>query len=243
MMQKRKVQRAFTGLVGLPLEEPDAVPIPAAPADPPVDDTLERPRTPAERKRAERARGAIAQVLEDNRDSKGRLHNERSGEAKSKHGMSEMESIVAAQERDEDGKRIRPAGQGPSQFERDETADAADNAPVGSRADLRPSIRNKLDHELEQGAEEKRMTRVAVWAFDGTAFCRMCGFRAYSPDGAVQHIREAYEQGQKLLEHYQTLADPEMSELIPETMVNEARYRLVQDKHYRKIEAQLKLKA
>lgn len=59
-------------------------------------------------------------------DQVGRLRNERSGEASSKYGMSEMERIIAAQIRDAQGKRVKPSGQGSAREEKDETADVMD---------------------------------------------------------------------------------------------------------------------
>jgi hypothetical protein len=64
-------------------------------------------------------------VLEQTPDSHGRLHNERSGEADRSMGLSEIEQILAAQERSKffGGRRVGPFGCGPDSYE---TRDADD---------------------------------------------------------------------------------------------------------------------
>jgi hypothetical protein len=212
--------------------EPDASPAPAATVEatkkrgrPKKEDAL----TPVERKRAQRNRQAVDQALADNKDGKGRLHNERSGEANRKFGMSEIERIVAATERDENGRRISPTGQGPARFERDETEDRTDARPpsVPGNEKWREEQREK------QRKEDEKLTRIAVWAFNDKTFCRLCGFTARSAGEAVGHIEDAWDTGLKLQQHYDLLSEPGMSKTVPESMLNEARRRVNEDSHFR----------
>jgi hypothetical protein len=67
----------------------------------------------------------LKNIWEQNPDSHGRLHNERSGEADRSMGLSEIERIVAAQERSKSfgGRRVGPIGRSPDSYE---TTDADD---------------------------------------------------------------------------------------------------------------------
>lgn len=240
LQRKRPVQRAHTGLVGMPYELEPVAPAPAATpevsAPPAIVEITPAPKkrgrppkgdntmTPVERKTKQRAGETIAQVLKENHDSKGRLHGERS-EGDRKFGMSEIERIIAAQERDEHGKRVKPTGHAPGNYEaKDTTADSADAT--------RSYTPNKKTWTEAKEAELEKITKMAVWAFNDTTSCRLCGFTANSAEQAIQHIEDAWDSGLKLQEHLDKLLAINEDMPIPADFLGQARKKVVDDKHF-----------
>ena len=185
------------------------------------------------------------EALEANKDAEGRLHNERSGEGKRKYGMSELERITAARDRDEDGRRVTPQGQGATQFEVDMTGDSADTAAPKSDSS-RAYVINRLDHELEERAKDEKIAEVARQVFvdiSPTAEsivrvlrCKLCGFKTGLWNEAADHVWNALGTGFRLQDRYLSLLEDDegdISAIDPEGIViGEARGRLVSDKHF-----------
>jgi hypothetical protein len=157
--------------------------------------------TAAERKQKQRRSDTIAEVLAIP-DSHGRLHNERSGEADRISGVSEMERIVAAQDRDEDGRRVKPTGQGPD-VSVDEKTDV--KAEPFDRGAAREYIRGRLDDDLDAKKLNDKISEIAQWAFfslTGYAGCRLCGYQGHTTQGMEDHVWGAYERGLRLESSY-----------------------------------------
>lgn len=279
MNVRKPIQRAFTGLVGMPPEQSATlapVPAPSVPAKrgpgrPPNGD---KAMTPTERKRASRAnntakvadaqrRDLIAKLLEtykrmlpendtrsnylvSNRqrmrtlhnelfaltlkqlelvlsqfngtlDSTGRLKNERSGEDNRKYGMSEMERIVAAQERDEATTKVSAGGASPDSDE-DDSPDSGGRSSGFER--MSPEYREKL-----RGRERMFEEMVQQHCDFGTtglfARCRLCGVGDLQRSDLVEHFATEYERGMKLYEHWKTLSESELN--CPQGMVDDAK--------------------
>jgi hypothetical protein len=256
LQRKRPVQRAHTGLVGMPYEPEPVAPAPVPEAKP-LSEIVETParkrgrplqgdkaKSPAERQRDKRNRDGIARVFEENKDDKGRLHNERSGEAPRKHGASEMERIVAAQDRDENGKRITPTGRGPTFDEQDGSVFVTRKQLESNREIRPPAVPSKEDWAEYHRGERKKTFNMVTWAFrasaegviptndNGAAECRCCGFLAGSPWEAERHIEEAWEAGKKLKEHFYSLLAINETTRIPSDFIGQARKRVVHDQHF-----------
>jgi hypothetical protein len=229
--RKNPVKRAFSGLVGLPPEtEPQQIP-PQEPAVVPAEPKRrgrppkgERTMTATERKQSQRAGEKIGEVLAIP-DSRGRLHNERSGEADRRFGMGEMERIVAAQERDEEcGRRIGPGGRGSDKFEKDDDS----TEPVYN------SPRSSIPAWYVAAGEEMDvvMVRLVAKFYTGNR-CQLCGVSWL--DDPLQHFWNEYEQGLKLYRHYKMLSEPEMAEVTPSFLIEEARQKYRLCKHLMRV--------
>ncbi len=246
-IRKLPAKRLFTGLAGSPLSgiTPADVPLvePTKPKSgrPPKGD---RAMTDAERKREQRRGDSIAEVLAIP-DSRGRLHNERSGEADRRFGMSEMERIVAAQDRDENGGPAKPDGAGPTEMERDSTADKADFGSFdvkSTKADLRAQY---IDDAAFNRFNEK-MDAIGEWFAetmpDGTRRCRLlkCQRPLNSVEDRERHVWQAYDRAQRQGERAEQLKEinEEISGL--QEFIADANREFENNSHYRCIMGFLK---
>ena len=146
--------------------------------------------------------------------------------------MSEIERIVAAIDRDDDGRRrVSPTGTGPARFERDATEDRDDTRRP-------PRLPGSEEWRGKQRAEDAKLVQMMQWAFlpsstnDGNYFCRLCSFRTDSAEVSVSHIEDAWYAGLRLQEHYEMLSSPDMVDAFPPTLRDEARRRVAEDKHF-----------
>ena len=193
--------------------------------------------TDAERKREQRRNEAIADVLTIP-ETHGRLHNERSGEADRKHGMSEMERIVAAQDRDENGRRVAPTGAAPTQMEQDSATDSETFDVKTAKADLRAQ---HMDEEKFRKYEET-LTAVGEWLAEtlpnGLRRCRLrdCRRLLNSAEDRERHVWQAYDRGHRQHEYIERLKDAN----APQELIDEANGRLQNDWHFRVIMDRLK---
>jgi hypothetical protein len=148
-------------------------------------------------------------------DSRGRLHNERSGEAERSMGQSEMERILAGMQHnsslfetgDEDadiqdpkmarGFQFHPDGSGPDSFEKDSDADSAD---VRSGA-AKPGWVKTANEKWVQRTIESILNRMSFES-EGTK-CPFCFEVFLTPFGVWSHLEDQYEQGKKDQEHHQ----------------------------------------
>lgn len=212
--------------------EPAAVePVKPKRGRPPKGD---RAMTDAERKREQRRSDSIADVLAIP-DSRGRLHNERSGEADRRFGMSEMERIVAAQDRDENGSRCTGGeGAGPTEMEQDTSADKADFGSFdvkSTKADLRAEY---LDDKAFQRFEENMEAAgeyFAETAPDGTRRCRLfsCRVSLNSIEDRERHLWQAYDRGHRQYGRLELLKEAN----APQDLIDEANRRFQNDSHFR----------
>jgi hypothetical protein len=131
-----------------------------------------------------------AETLKDAPDSHGRLHNERSGEGPRINGMSEMERIIAAQERNEHGGKTRPQGHGPTSYE---PADPADAKTSIYNPLQKTEAEKHIDEAIEQLVKEFRQ---ALTSPDVSAVkCPWCAVMLTSPTGAENHLNAEYTKG------------------------------------------------
>jgi hypothetical protein len=173
-------------------------------------------------------------VWEETPDQWGRLPGERSGESGRKHGMSEPERIISAEETDTG--RVTPGGHGPAIDKDDERGDF--RPPSGQRIppehiaflEDREKIIGQLvskfydaerghiikNYEGEQHFEKKQ--------------CRLCGALIPDPSDVRQHFWEEYGKGLEAYYKYLELNEPHITELAP-FIVEDARLRYTQNKH------------
>lgn len=129
-------------------------------------------------------------------DSKGRLPGERSGEASQTGGMSELERIFAAIERDANGHRVRPEGHGAAQFEGDSTAESVDS--TGHAPSKAPDDWYAFEDRLERAAQI-----VAEREWNGPRVYEL--MRCESLTELTEHVLARYRAGEKaVLKQHQT---------------------------------------
>jgi hypothetical protein len=178
-------------------------------------------------------------------DSHGRLPGETSGEGPRSNGMSSVERQIAAAERDQDGRKVRPKGAGPDSFEHLNTADPADNeAPRGQRISAK-----ELENEDRINAKFKAL---ALKGFDEYGHCQIpsmcaydqtpCTFKAASSEAAIEHLWTEFRRGEKLWEHFERLRDPDIAEMVG-PLLTEARRKACANTHYWVITQWLKTRA
>src|SRR5437016_2084271 len=306
MPRKPPAKRLFTGMVGLPPEEPPtpASPAPVVPVAPAMPKKLGRPpkngvaMTETERKTQSRAdlkqkqhdaerRQLISALMKIYRrqqpeimfdpkrqrrmdelrkvdrqqrrtylaeleglpieklrlamegkntpDTRGRLPGERSGEGERALGQSEIERIVAAQDRDENGRAVGPEGTGPASFDRpDETVDLADKWAQRGR---RISARQLADQE----STDNKLRALVSEVFDRFGHCHIesrcqydktpCTFVAKNHNEAVEHLWAEYYRGEKLWDHVNRLSDPDIADTAG-TLLIEARKAAIANIHH-----------
>jgi len=143
-------------------------------------------------------------------DSRGRLHNERSGEKNRSMGQSEIETIVAAMQHDSSlidddsqqdptlarGFQVTPPGHGPDS---DETDDA-DSTGVRSGT-AKPQLTLSAN---EKWLKETISRIVGKMNFDtDSTKCPFCFDVFLTPVGAEGHLEDQYVRGQKDIERLQ----------------------------------------
>jgi hypothetical protein len=249
MSTPKTVRRAFPGLVGRP-PEPDGPRSVNAVSEPTVSGTPTpsppkgpgRPRkheSNAAKQKAHRNKKAIEEVLAIP-DTHGRLHGERSGEAKRKHGTSEIETLINVRERVPIARAVKPEGQGPAAFEKDETADQSSD-----RNATREYVRGRLDQDLDAKKLEDKIAAIAEWAFNLSGWegrCRLCGHGAVTTQGRQDHVWQAYEHGLRLEDAYRNekelteSGDPVIADFAKQR-VEAVRVRWVEDRHVKTINA------
>jgi hypothetical protein len=216
--------------------------------------------TGTERKREQRRQEAIAEVLATPH-TRGRLHNERSGEGPRKYGMSEMERIIAAQERDENGKRVKPTGAGPTQMEGDHIEAFNPRAGTNDRLaqgmggdqpfDVATSKADLRQQYADTGAYrrfEEKMEKIGEWfapvpedvpeGFVRT--CRMsgCGALLNLESEREHHVWFHYHLGNKQRDYLKLLKEAE--DVVPQELIDEATGKLLGNNHFSVIERFLK---
>jgi hypothetical protein len=191
-----------------------------------------------ERKREQRRNEGTAETLAIS-DRRGRLPGERSGEADRKYGQSELERIVAAQDRDESGRRVRPGGAGPTS-DHDTTADAADNSTfdIGiAKEDLRAQYMNAEEYRKF----ENKITRIGEWFIQQTPDglrCRLLDCHAVlnTAEDQERHVWQAYTRGHQQHAYIEQLKEMD----APQSLIDDINRRLQMDHHFRKIMELLK---
>ena len=150
-------------------------------------------------------------------DSHGRLHNERSGEDKRKHGQSEMERLLAARQSvssnfviNDDmetiklmsaGSKVKPEGAGPDSFEEDLTLDAADTTVRSGSA--KPEHEPTATENWKQRAIESIISKMIFNSELSGAKCLFCNEVFLVEVGAENHLEEQHAKGKKDLERHQ----------------------------------------
>lgn len=173
-------------------------------------------------------------VMKGNLDSRGRLHSERSGEKPRKYGMTEIERIIAAQGRDENGRRVVPTGCG-----RD-----ADSAEEEQEREIRPAPPGlPREYILSLDEKEEIMTDLIARFYNAEmgcsindkhyekGQCQLCGAFIPDPSDARQHFWEGYEKGLQLYFHYEKLNDPAIREILAPGMLEEAKRQYMTCEH------------
>jgi hypothetical protein len=144
-------------------------------------------------------------------DSRGRLHNERSGERERSHGQSEIERILNAKQHDsgyfedEDqdpsmaaGFRVNPVGTAPDSFEtEDESTDSADKISPDS---AKPEPNQSTDDKWRDQAVESLVRK--MFLASNPARCPVCDETFPSQIGAENHLTEQYVKGEKDLSKF-----------------------------------------
>jgi hypothetical protein len=182
-------------------------------------------------------------------DSHGRLRNERSGEDERKHGMSELERIIAGQQ-NATGK-VTPEGHGVDAFEQDDDSDSSDTRPP-SGPRIPPEHKRYLDgrehiiSELIMKYTKKEGSGVRCLLCrevqQDTATSEGVSTVRYTypvviadPSDVRQHFWEEYEKGLQLFYRYQELSeDPGVAELA-QFMVADARRAYQNNKHLEEV--------
>ena len=300
MQRKRPTQRAYTGLVGLPPDEPGDVPAPQKGGRPTLGD---KPMTPAERKSRERAMkaakkddevkrnivaalmkkirsaqpeitdkafqaaaactqnrkrlrklhddllvmpmAALNEVLETYKltpDSHGRLHNERSGEASRKYGMTEMERILAAQSTRSGA--VKPEGYGKDEDEpsEDDNGDSSGfRPPSGPRI---PPEHIAFLNNREAIIRELIAEHVVKVSDDDSCTlhrCLLCNRMLRELPDAMQHFWVEYGKGVEAYHKYLDAIDlgkesqDEATDRYHADRVMQARKAYIHNKHAMKV--------
>jgi len=170
-----------------------------------------------------------AKTLKEAPDSHGRLHNERSGEGPRINGMSEMERIIAAQERGEHGGRARPQGHGPTSYEPADPADVKTSIynPLQKTESEKP-----IDEAIEQLVEEFRQTLASP---DVSAVkCPWCPVMPTSPTGAENHFNAEYTKGKNQKVYIEELEayNEEAYSPVPTAILDAAKESLQNNLHF-----------
>ena len=137
----------------------------------------------------------LRSTWQETRDNEGRLPNERSGEGNRRFGMTELESIIAGQYRDEKGRRVSPSGAGPTQMEEDDPSADSSNTPRSQKRTI-PAKYLENQNDLDELMIE--MAKDDVAEVDGKLHCNMCGDFINESDGR-EHFWREYEKGYQLL--------------------------------------------
>jgi hypothetical protein len=176
-------------------------------------------------------RNALA-TWKETPDALGRLRNERSGEDERKHGMSELERITAAQDRDENGTRVAPEGHRIDSSEQDNDSDPSDTRPPSGQRIPPEHIAYLDDREAIIGELIKQHVRKISLDDDQPAHrCLLCSAKLPGFSDARQHFWEEYDQGLQLFHRYQELSeDPGVAEMA-QFIVVEARKAYQNHKH------------
>lgn len=150
------------------------------------------------------------------RDSTGRLHGERSGEAPSANGLSDMERIDAAQRRKEQfGTRVRPSGYGPVP---DESSGAfVSSKTLRNQRRFNDSARSSysrppIGYASSDGFDEAIEALVAK--FYESAECRLCGANIPDPTDAPKHFRDEYKNAVETKKHRDLLTQIDAPESV-----------------------------
>jgi len=173
-----------------------------------------------------------AETLKKAPDSHGRLHNERSGEGPRINGMSEMERIIAAQERNEHGGRARPQGHGPTSYE---PADPADVKTSIYNPLQKTEAEKHIDEAIEQLVEEFRQTLASP---DVSAVkCPWCAVMPTSPTGAEIHFNAEYTKGKNQKVYIEELEayNEEAYSPVPTAILDAAKESLRNNLHFKGI--------
>jgi hypothetical protein len=166
-------------------------------------------------------------ALESVLDSKGRLPNERSGEGPHKDGVSEMERIIAAKQRDEliGGRKGAPAGAGPQSYDApDTTVDPADSARKwipGSK----PAAVAAVDDEIESIIEE-------LFEDTESPTCLWCSEKFLVPTAAENHLYAEYNKAKSQRERIKHLEACVEDTPEAQFLLDEARQRFKDNGHF-----------
>jgi hypothetical protein len=157
-------------------------------------------------------------------DTRGRLHNERSGEQK-RGEQSEIEHIHAARQHDSSlpsfsteqdllrepgthnpqlsaGFRATPEGAGPTSFEQDDPHDDPDVRTGAAKPEYKPQPGEKtLNKRIEKIIGQMRRDPET-----GRAKCPVCDETFLVEQGARNHLHEQYCRGKRDLEKFERLA-------------------------------------
>ena len=120
------------------------------------------------------------EVLKENLDAHGRLHNERSGERDRLNGMSEIERLIARREQRENDRRISPKS--PSILKAPQSDEAREAA-----------IRDLLINEMS-------VTHTCPW----------CDAKFDVRTAAENHLNDEYDRGKRQADHVKILRSYEL---------------------------------
>ncbi len=180
----------------------------------------------------------IAETYELTPDSHGRLHNERSGEASRRYGMSEMERIISAQSTNNGA--VTAGGHGPDADEpsEDDNGDSPSfRPPSGPR--IPPEHIAYLDKRESIIGEliAQHVRKISLDETDTHHRCLVCGALLKEWSDARQHFWEEYDKGLVLYHKFLDAAGLE-KELADETLrafqsecVTNARQAYLGNKH------------
>jgi hypothetical protein len=169
-------------------------------------------------------------------DTRGRLRNERSGEDKSKYGMSELERIIAGQDRNENGTRVSPEGHGVDSSEQDDDSDSSNTRPPRGQR-MPPEHIAYLDDREEIITEliKQHVRKISLDEDQPAHRCLLCGAKLPEFSEARQHFWTEYDKGLKLYYHYQELSEDSGVAEMAQFMVNEARRAYQNHKHLQEV--------
>jgi hypothetical protein len=163
-----------------------------------------------------------AETLKDAPDSRGRLHGENhSGEPK-RDENSPIEKIIAAQERDEHGHKVKPKGYGPASFDHD--------IPAASAPEFSPE--KSESEERVENAIEKTLGKIFTDRLSEPVQCLWCQTMLATPIAAENHLYTEYAKAKSQKEYLKTL---EAYISVPDNFLEAARKALRDNLHFKGI--------
>jgi len=160
-------------------------------------------------------------------DTDGRLHNERSGEAKRSHGQSEIERLIAARQHDSSlegeeqdpsmaaGFEVKPEGAGADSFETEDSMTDSADLRTGS---AKPTFEPTADERWVKKTINKITSEMSFDTHDG-AKCPFCFELFLTPFGVGNHLEDQYARGkndvERLWEHTLVIARENSNPSMP----------------------------